>query len=276
MTLNLDTVGTVFGPERCSYDADDAILYALAVGTDPEELQFLYEKNLKVLPTFAVVATRGCTFDPLELMNADGRKVLHGENRIELFHALPPRADLEARLSIQGIYDKGSGALAVVELEASDTSGTRLFKNTTSIFIRGEGGFGGDRGKTGRKNEPPEREPDQVVVMKTNENQAMLYRLCGDKNPLHIDPEFAEQSGFHKPILHGLCTYGYVGRAVLGACCDNDPSRMRALEGRFSDVVFPGNEIHVRMWNEAGERVVIQAATGDGRVVLRNAAAELN
>ena len=136
----------------------------------------------------------------------------------------------------------------VVGTESLDEKGKVLFRATSSIFVRGEGGFGGDRGPSGAKNSPPDRAPDKSVSYKTLPQQALIYRLSGDMNPLHADPDFAAMGGFDKPILHGLCTYGHAGRAVLAAYCDNDPARLKSFEVRFSGVVFPGEAITTDMW----------------------------
>ena len=142
-----------------------------------------------------------------------------------------------------------------------------LFTNTMSVFIRGEGGWGGDRGPSGPQNVPPERAPDHSVTYQTREDQALLYRLSGDRNPLHSDPKFAEMGGFPKPILHGLCTYGFTGRALLHTLCDGDPARFGKMEGRFSSPVFPGEALTVNIWVD-GDAAVFQTCGGDGRVVL--------
>lgn len=275
MALNVDKVGTVLGPELFEYDEDDVILYALGIGVPPEQLQFLYEKNLKVLPTFAVIPARGRGLNTIELLGISFEKLLHGENRIELHGPLPPKARIAATNTVKAIYDKGKAAVVVTELEAREAeSGKLLYKVQSSSFVRGEGGFGGDRGPSGPKNEPPERKPDAVVSQKTQPNQAQIYRLSGDKNILHVDPEFAVKAGFKAPILHGLCTYGHVGRAVLEAFCGNEPARMKSYEVRFAGVVYPGEELTTEMWKTDDKTVVLQTKVED-RVVISNAAVEL-
>lgn len=275
MALNLKAVGTTLGPDTFEYTADDVILYAIGIGAQPDELQFVYENGLKTLPTFAVIPIRGGKLNTYGLLNLDFTKLLHGENRVELYKPLPPKAKLTATSTVKAIYDKGKGAVVINEIEAKDDKGELLFKNISSIFVRGEGGWGGDRGPSGPKNEPPDRAPDAVVAMKTNDNQAQLYRLCGDKNPLHIDPKFAKISGFDKPILHGLCTYGHCARAVLKTFCDNDPAKMKAFEVRFSGVVFPGETITTEMWKESDNKIILRAFTKEGNYVISNASAEI-
>jgi acyl dehydratase len=140
-------------------------------------------------------------------------------------------------------------------------AGEPLYTNTSSVFIRGEGGWGGDRGPSGPKNVPPERDPDHVVTYQTSPDQAFVYRLSGDRNPLHTDPAFAAMGGFDRPILHGLCSYGFTGRALLHAVCDSDPARFQHIEGRFAAPVLPGDTLRVAMWSgEPGETVFTTSA----------------
>ena len=146
-------------------------------------------------------------------------------------------------------------------------SGELLLRTKMSAFIRGEGGFGGDRGPAGGRNAPPDRAPDHVVSYETRPDQALIYRLSGDRNPLHSDPEFARMAGFDRPILHGLCTYGFTGRALLHALCDSDPSRFGGMEGRFSKPVLPGDTLAVSIW-EDGDGAVFQTRTQRDEIVL--------
>lgn len=276
MAINVDKVGTVLGPATFEYDEDDVILYALGIGVPPEQLQFLYEKDLQVLPTFAVIPARGKVLNSMGLLNISFEKLLHGENRIELFGPLPTHCKFEATSTVKAIYDKGKGAVVVTEIEAKDSeTGKPLYKNISSAFVRGEGGFGGDRGPSGPKHVPPDREPDAVVTYETKDNQAQLYRLSGDKNILHVDPEFAKRAGFDRPILHGLCSYGHVGRAVLEAFCDNDPAKLKALEVRFAGVVFPGETLTTEMWKESDDKIILRTKITDDRIVITGTA-ELN
>ena len=164
--------------------------------------------------------------------------------------------------------DKGKGAVIVTETESRDAeSDALLFKTRSSMFIRGAGGFGGDRGPSGPKNEPPGRAPDHEVTYQTSVDQALLYRLSGDRNPLHSDPEFAKMARFPKPILHGLCTYGFTGRALLHTLCESDPARFKSMEGRFSKPVFPGEALTVKMWVD-GTQCLFQTVNPSGEVVL--------
>jgi acyl dehydratase len=168
---------------------------------------------------------------------------------------------------VAAMYDKGKAAVVVLESEATDLAdGKPLFTTTMSAFIRGEGGWGGDRGPSGPRNVPPERDPDTVVSYETRTDQALLYRLNGDRNPLHSDPKFAELAGFPKPILHGLCTYGFTGRALLHGVCGGDPSRFRSMEGRFSTPVMPGDRLDVKIWVD-GNEAIYQTCVGDDVVL---------
>jgi acyl dehydratase len=203
--------------------------------------------------------------------------LVHGEQRIGLRGPIPTSGKVTGKGKISAIYDKGSGALLVVDSETVDESGKVLFTNTFGAFIRGEGGFGGDRGPSASsKNVPPEKAPDHTIEYKTLPQQAAIYRLSGDRNPLHIEPEFAKMGGFDQPILHGLCTYGHVGRAILQACCGGDPTRLKDFEVRFSGVVFPGETIVTDIWKESSDRVIVQARTAErGEPVISNAAATI-
>ncbi len=277
MALDLSAVGKEMPPSTYEYTDRDVILYALGVGATTQELPFVYEKNLKVLPTFAVIPAFASMAGMGRLLEFNPMMVLHGEQRIELRAPIPTSGKLTTQAKISAIYDKGSGAVVVVDAETKDESGTALFANTFTTFIRGEGGFGGERGPsaTGR-NVPPEKAPDHSISYATSPDQATLYRLSGDRNPLHIDPEFAKMAGFDRPILHGLCTFGHVGRAVLHACCGGDPARFKSFEVRFSGVVFPGETIVTDIWQESANRVQVQAKTAErGEAVIANAAAEI-
>jgi acyl dehydratase len=200
------------------------------------------------------------TFNPVMLV--------HGEQSVSLAREVPVEGELEAVTEVVGIYDKGSGALVVTETTSTLVDdGQPLFTNRSSLFIRGEGGWGGDRGPSS-KFAAPEREPDHEVTYPTRIDQALIYRLSGDRNPLHSDPKFAAMAGFDRPILHGLCTYGFTGRGLLHALCGGDPALFRSMTGRFSSPVFPGEALTVRIWVEGDGDAVFQTVGGDGRVVL--------
>jgi acyl dehydratase len=267
MPIDPSAVGAKGEPIERSWTSKDCLLYALGVGAGVDELPFTTEKDQKVLPTFAVIIGGGGVgwravgaFNPAMLV--------HGEQAIELFGALPVEGTVRNVGEITGIYDKGSGAVIVSESTSVDSvSGETLIKTRSAAFIRGEGGFGGDRGPSGPKNVPPERPPDHKATYSTRPDQALLYRLSGDRNPLHSDPEFARRAGFDRPILHGLCTYGFSGRALLHTLCDSDPSRFRSMEARFSKPVWPGDDLTISMWVD-GNEVLFRTETQRGDVVI--------
>jgi len=259
MPVDLSAVGKKLPPTVYEYGEKEVMLYALGVGAGPDELEFVYERELKVLPTFAVIPAFPALFSMGTAMDVNPVMVLHGEQRIELNGAIPARGRLTTTPTIRAIYDKGKGALLVIDAETVDEKGRVLFKNTFGAFARGEGGFGGERGPSGPRNVPPDRKPDATVEMRTLPQQALIYRLSGDMNPLHADPEFAKMAGYDRPILHGLCTFGHVGRAVLETYCDDDPARFKAFEVRFSGVVYPGETIVTEMWKVSASQIVVQA-----------------
>jgi acyl dehydratase len=276
MPVNLSAVGKKLGSVTHTYTERDVMLYALGIGAGPDELQFVYERDLKVLPTFAVIPAFPAMLNLGGAMEVNPALVLHGEQRIELLQEIPTSGTITTTPTIKAIYDKQKAALVVVETESVDAKGKVLFRNTSGIFARGEGGFGGDRGPSGPRNVPPDRKPDRSVAMQTRPDQALLYRLSGDMNPLHADPDFAKMGGYDRPILHGLCTYGYAGRAVLQAYCGNDPRKLKAFEVRFSGVVYPGETIVTEMWQVEPGKVIVSAKTAErGDAVLSGASAEI-
>lgn len=266
-------LGVKLKPSESSWSQDDLILYALGVGVginqDPTDkkkvLQYTYENGLKALPTYAVIpvfsvmggiiGVKGLSFNPMML--------LHGEQYTEIIKPpLPLSAKVVNEAHISGIYDKGKGALLTLDVNTKHKdSGEPMFKNVFSSFIRGEGGFGkeGDPKAPPPGNEPPDREPDAVIKYPTMSHQAILYRLSGDKNPLHIDPNMAKMGGFDKPILHGLCAFGNVGRAAIEAFADNDPTKFKSIKVRFTKPVYPGETIVVKMWKESDTDIICQA-----------------
>ncbi|MGH9250858.1 MAG: MaoC/PaaZ C-terminal domain-containing protein [Acidimicrobiales bacterium] len=275
MPINHDAVGAKSEPARHSWTSNDCLLYAVGVGAGADgpaqELAFTTENSQDVdqraLPTMAVVlGVGGGAFGALGDFNP--AMLVHGEQSISLAREIPVAGEIESITEIVGIHDKGSGALVVVESIATLVGdGEPLFTNRSGLFIRGEGGWGGDRGPSSSF-AVPDRAPDHEVTYATRIDQALTYRLSGDHNPLHSDPKFAAMAGFPRPILHGLCTYGFTGRALLHTLCGGDPARFRSMSGRFSSPVFPGEALTVRMWREDGGEALFQTLGRDGRVVL--------
>jgi len=275
MPIDLSAIGKKLGSVTHTYSERDVMLYALGVGCGTDDLQFDYERDLKVLPTFAVVPSFPAMLNLGGAMQVNPAMVLHGEQAIEVPSPIPTAGTVVTTPTIKAVYDKGKGAVVVVATESVDEKGKVLFRSQSSIFVRGEGGFGGDRGPSGDKNVPPDRAPDKSISYATLPQQALVYRLSGDMNPLHADPQFAAMGGFDRPILHGLCTYGHAGRAVLAAYCDNEPARLKSFEVRFSGVVFPGETITTDMWQVEPNKIVLTAKTERGQAVLTGAAAEI-
>ncbi|HZU71181.1 MAG TPA: MaoC/PaaZ C-terminal domain-containing protein [Acidimicrobiales bacterium] len=259
-----------------SWSSKDALIYALGVGAgviDPtgKELEFTTENSRgvtqQVLPTFAVVVG-GAGGGMRNIGSFNPAMLVDGGRTVELERPLPVEGRIRSRGRVTGVYDKGSGAVIASESESVDaSSGETLFRLKSNVFIRGEGGFGGDRGPSGPRNAPPDRQPDHAVTYETRPDQALIYRLSGDRNPLHSDPEFAKLAGFPKPILHGLCTYGFTGRALLHTLCGSDPARFKVMEGRFSKPVFPGDSLTVKMWVEGDEAVFVTESSSGETVI---------
>jgi acyl dehydratase len=257
-------IGATLGERTFSWNASDVLLYHLALGAgadpvDPRELRYAYEADLQVLPTFGVVAPTLRDTEPPRVempgIEIDLAAVLHGSQEISLHGPLPTSGEAVARGRIVDVQDKGSAAVIVQETAVEDTSGRPLWTTQSSIFVRGEGGFGGHRGTTERV-PPPDREPDAELLTPTLPQQALWYRLCGDRNPLHADPGFAAGAGFDRPILHGLCTYGMVCKAVVDGLLDGDATRVDRFSARFAGVVFPGETLRTRVWS-VDERLVL-------------------
>ncbi|MFO0638922.1 MAG: SDR family NAD(P)-dependent oxidoreductase [Polyangiaceae bacterium] len=289
--IDVDTaLGYTFEAQTSSYDERDLALYALGVGhakdpNDETELQYVYEnygKGFVADPTFAVIPAIRLVFENAKKgVNAPGLnygfdRVLHGEQYTEVKRPLPPNAKLSHKARVKDIFDKGKNALVVMEIKSYDEAGEELIHNELTTFVRGAGGWGGDRGPSADVNVAPTREPDAVVEEKIGENQTLLYRLSGDTNPLHVDPEFAKAFGFPKPILHGLCTFGFAGRHVIKQFANNDPRFFKSIKVRFSESVFPGETLVTEMWKEDDGRIVFRCKVKErGKVCISNAAIEL-
>jgi acyl dehydratase len=276
MALNPEAVGSVGDVRTISWNSKDALLYAVGIGAGQADLPFTTENTQQtpqvVFPTFAVVAGSGTASPGASAMSKIGSfnfaLLVHGSQAITLHRPIPVEAEATTQDRVVAMYDKGKAAVVVMENEVKLASGEPLWNTRSSVFIRGEGGWGGERGPSGPQNEPPaDRAPDHEVTLQTSPDQAFVYRLSGDRNPLHTDPSFAALGGFDRPILHGLCSYGFTGRALLGELCGNDVTRFQHVEGRFSSPVLPGDALTVRMWRAGDGEAVFTTSVGD-RVVI--------
>jgi len=265
MPIDVDKVlGAELPAATWSWGPDQVILYHLGIGagvpaTDEGELDYTYETRLKVLPSFGVLPVFGMLggMGGVEGLSFNPMMLLHGEQTVEVHKPLPTAAEVTSSGRISDVFDKGKGAVVVITAETRDAGGDLLCTNRFLSFIRGEGGFGGDPGP-GPRNPAPERKPDLVVESTTLPQQALLYRLSGDKNPLHADPAMAALGGFDRPILHGLCSYGIVCKAVVDHALDGDPTAVTSYDARFTGVLFPGETIVTSIWRE-DDRILVDA-----------------
>jgi acyl dehydratase len=261
-----------------AYSAKDTMLYALGLGCgseagDHSDLKYVYERGLVALPTMAVVLASPGNWLESKESTADYRKVLHGEQYLTLHRPLPPSGTVVGRARIVDLLDKGKekGAVLYAERRLFDkSSGAPIATMTSAAMLRGDGGFGGEPGPQPAPHMLPDAPPARHLDIKTHPNSALIYRLSGDRNPLHADPDAAVAGGFKTPILHGLCTFGVAGRAIIKACCGGDPARLRSLQVRFSSPVFPGETIRTEMWPNRGEIGFRARALERDVVVLNN------
>jgi acyl dehydratase len=271
MPINPDAVGATSDPVDVSWTSKDALLYAVGVGAGTNELAFVTENtsgvDQQVLPTFAVVVGWGQGGGAVSKIGSFNPAMLvHGQQAVTLHRPIPTDGWATSTSKVVGIYDKGKAAVVATETEVVQGEDP-LFTTRSSLFIRGEGGWGGDRGPSGAVNVPPERAPDHQITYQTSPDQALIYRLSGDRNPLHSDPSFAAMGGFDRPILHGLCTYGFTGRALLHTFCGSDPARFHHIEGRFTSPVMPGEALTVNMWESGDGEAVFTTVVGDRLVI---------
>jgi acyl dehydratase len=270
-----------FGIVTETYDARRTVLYALGVGVGvvgtEAERPLLYEPELVALPTMAVVLAADSEWLKDPRTGITFSQILHGEEGLEIYRPLPAAGHVTARSSVQGLYDKGpKGAVLTMKRTLCDIRNGELIATIReTLFLRGDGGFGGSQARQPPPQPTPRRAPDAELNLPTGPNQAALYRLSGDLNPLHIDPAAAKRAGFSRPILHGLCTYGIAGRAIIKALCGGDPQRLTRLDVRFSAPVYPGETLTTQIWQESSERAAFQVKVEErASVVLSNGRAD--
>ena len=266
MALNMKAIGKKVGPLTKAYNWKDVVLYALGVGAGFNELNYTYEKKLKVIPTFSIAMIFDLFRKVTAACNINVAGVLHGEQDLIFHNPIPPSGTMTTEGNIANYYDKGKkGALIVVESETFHGNGKKLFNSTITLFSRLDGGFGG-KSAPHQILEFPDRKPDFIVEAKPSPDQPLIYRLSGDTFELHVDPEFAKMAGFGKPIMHGLCTYGFACRALLASLTPGEPERVRRLACRFVQPLYPGEPIKTLIWKtKDGEALwqTVNANTGD-------------
>ena len=270
MALNLDSIGRKIGPVKKDYTWKDVVLYAVGVGAGFDELEYCYEQQLKVIPSFSIASVFNFLAEVGMSSNADLSGILHGEQDIVFHNPIPTEGTLTTEGAITHMYDKGKdkGALVVAEADTYHSNGQKLFTNIFTLFSRKDGGFGGDPGPE-ETVEFPDRAPDFKENARPSPDQPLLYRLSGDIFQLHVDPDFARASGFEKPIMHGLCTHGYACRAVIKHLFPGEPERMTRFRARFSRALYPGQSITTQIWKTEEGRAFFRAInTENGDVVI--------
>lgn len=277
MALALNLIGKQTAPIPYTYDEKSVILYALGIGAGVRELDFVYEKNLKVFPTFAVIPTVPAVYPLMVEAGLNFHHTLHTEQEITLKAPIPTEGTLHTTAAWTSVYDKGDkGAIVTFETQTTDDGGKTISQTRLVLIDRSAGNFGGDQGPKPDKIELPEgAAPDFRVEHQTSPDQAAIYRLTGDMNPLHIDPEFAKMGGLPGPILHGLCSYGFAGRALVGTVCQGDPQRLKSFSARFVGAVFPGEALVTECWRIGAGVYTAQTMTSDGRLVMSNCKVEI-
>jgi acyl dehydratase len=278
MALNLDVIGQRTDPEPFSYDRDRVILYALGIGAGVEkELDFVYEKNLKVFPTFALICMTPKSTELFFRVNFNMAAILHGEQTIIMHKEIPSEGTLYMCAIVDSIIDKGDkGAHVIFRREARDKANELVFETVSLYVDRSAGNFGGHHGPKKAAINPPEgKKPDFQVAYKISQDQCALYRLSGDKVQLHIDPNVAKKSGMGRPFFHGLGSMGYAGRAILHSVCDSDPGRFKSFSVRMVSIVYPGDSLITSGWKIEEGKYIILTTNQDGTTVLGNAMAEV-
>lgn len=277
MPLDPDAVGATSDPRPVAWSARDCMLYALGIGAGTEDLAFTTNNTQDVaqmmLPTMPV--TLGVDFSVLKQAGKiDWTRLLHAEQQIEVLRPLAVDGEAVATTGISEMWDKEKAALVVAETTGASAEGTPLWRSRASLFLKGAGGWGGERGPSSETPEPSTA-PAKTISYQTAPNQALIYRLSGDYNPLHSDPSFAKRAGMDRPILHGLCTFGFAGRAVL-ELAGGDPARVASIKARFASPVWPGDQLHVDLWDTGDQTVCFRVRGRDDKVVLSGGTARLD
>ncbi|GAA1845838.1 MaoC family dehydratase [Actinomadura bangladeshensis] len=273
MGVNRDAAGFTSSTATRTWSSTDSVVYALGIGCGVDELAFSTDDmrgvEPRAVPTMGVVLAVPGPEIAAAMGDYDRRKLVHGSQTTIVHSAIPAAGTIEYSSTILGVYDKGSGAAVETEIRATDpATGAPVFTNRSVAFIRGDGGWGGDRGPSQPPATPPERKPDHVVTRHVADNQALIYRLSGDRNPLHSNPEFARAAGFERPILHGLCTYGMVGRALLQQVCGGDADAFGELTARFVAPVFPGDDLVISIWATEPGVAVFEGRRDEEQLVI--------
>jgi acyl dehydratase len=277
MALDPQCVGFISEPVVHRYSWKDAVLYALGIGATLGELDFLYEaRGPRVFPSYAVIPAFEAARAAFQVVRGNPLGIVHHGQKISLARPLKSSGTLTSRARVAGVYDLKRMAMAIIATETRDESEQVVCESEFSVIFRLDGNFGGEAPPRRPKHKPPDREPDFCVEQTSSREQAALYRLCGDDNPLHIDPAVAASVGFDRPILHGLCTFGFVCRAVLQATDGNDPSRLKVLAGEFRKPVWPGDTLLTQIWKEP-DRLILRTTTREhpGDIAFGSAWAEL-
>jgi acyl dehydratase len=273
MAIDLGSVGHRVGPISKDYNWRDVVLYALALGAGEQDLTYLLDQPPpQVLPTYGVIPAIEPMFQAAHKTGADLVQLLHTAQRTELIKPWPAAGSMQTYATIRGIWDMKVGALLIVDTETS-VNGEPAARTSWQLLLRGAGGFGGERPPGGLRTRPPKgKQPDFEAEVPTQRNQALLYRLTGDVNPIHSHPEVAKQAGFDRPILHGLCTYGIGARLALKHLAGDEPARFKAFETKFSKVVMPGDTLIVRGYrlDEPGQAAVTVTVKETGEDAIAN------
>ena len=281
MPLNYERLMSMqFEPVTAEYSKKDTILYALGLGVgaadpfDSNELKYVYERGLVALPMLAVTLGAGAMRLSDPSFGVNYTMLLHGEQTLQVHKPLPAEGTVISESKIDEIYDKGAAKGAVMNLTRKlfdKTTGDLLVTMCNVVFLRADGGFGGkSEGAPKLRPVPGDRPADASVPIHASLNQALIYRLSGDYNPLHIDPEVAKKAGFDRPILHGLCAYGMVGRALIKTLCADDPARLKRLDVRFTSPVYPGEPLHVDIWRMGSGDAAFRLVATDRKVVVED------